>query len=275
MKWIKHNVTATRNSKELSIFLSETGLEGYGFYWRVLEIIAEQIDADNISDTVTFPLKTWCKLIGNRPQTIRKLAVISGVLGVFEVGFEKEYDIEMLKIGCPHILKIADEYTARVLKQGVSKGGKNRDSIGRVSGESPSRIDKNITEKKNDPFSSENDERLSKTISLKEEKKEQEHRIKQYFDQFWKAYPRKVGKQQARKKFTSLLKNAFKKGTVERDLANLEVHLQKYLSSVQETDLKYVKHPATWLNSEDFTEPPENDGAVKEQKKLVAVEGWG
>lgn len=130
MKWIKHDVTTTRNSKEISIFLSETGLEGYGFYWRVLEIIAEQIDADNISDTVTFPLKTWCKLIGNRPQTIRKLAGMSDVLDVFEVGLKKEYDIEMLTIGCPHILKIADEYTARVLKKRYQKGVK----IGTVSG---------------------------------------------------------------------------------------------------------------------------------------------
>ncbi len=59
------------------------------------------------------------------------------------------------------------------------------------------------------------------------------------FDEFWAAYPRKVGKPDAVKAFTKALKKT--------DFAGLMVGLKGYRFS---EDPQYIPHPATWLNKE-------------------------
>lgn len=277
MKWVKHSTSITRDDVNVAMLLTQGGLEAYGFYWRVIEIIGEQLkidEAGNVDTSVTLPVQSWCNLLGIRQQKLRRLLILNR----FNFAYQEENSITLLKVLYSDIMSNADEYTARLLKEQAGKSLKCRESIGSVSRECLPKIKENKIKEnkiKEDIRSSETDEQLSKPLSLKEEKKDQEHKIEQFFDQFWEAYPRKVGKQQARKKFTSLLKEVFKKGTVERTLANLEAHLQKYLSSVQGADPKYIKHPATWLNSEDFTESPEEDSVVKDEKKLIPIEEWG
>lgn len=64
------------------------------------------------------------------------------------------------------------------------------------------------------------------------------------FDQFWKAYPRKVGKGQASKAF----KAAIKKTTLAELLAGLAIYRQN------KPDYADWCHPATWLNGERWTD---------------------
>src|SRR5699024_6072581 len=62
------------------------------------------------------------------------------------------------------------------------------------------------------------------------------------FDEWWKAYPRKVGKGQARRAYTAALKKT------SHD--QLVAAATKFTQKVHGSDPKFVAHPATWLNGE-------------------------
>lgn len=73
-----------------------------------------------------------------------------------------------------------------------------------------------------------------------------------HFELFWSAYPRRIGKFDARKAFAK----ALKKTTLDEILSALE--WQRELENWQERDadgvLRYVPHPATYLNRERWTD---------------------
>lgn len=64
------------------------------------------------------------------------------------------------------------------------------------------------------------------------------------FDQFWAAYPRKIGKGQARRAFT-----AATKGRDPMVLVVAAVEFRQW-TEIERTDMQFVPHPATWLNGE-------------------------
>ena len=60
------------------------------------------------------------------------------------------------------------------------------------------------------------------------------------FDLFWKAYPRKVGKQKALK--------AFKKVTVPVEALLAAIAVQKQSAQWKKNNGEFIPHPTTWLN---------------------------
>lgn len=87
------------------------------------------------------------------------------------------------------------------------------------------------------------EERKERTKEKKEEEKEKNILADRAFDAFWEAYPRKVKKKEARKKFQAIFP---KKVSLERLLTALEEHKR----SEQWNDVKFIPHPSTWLNQE-------------------------
>ena len=73
--------------------------------------------------------------------------------------------------------------------------------------------------------------------------------IEQEFDRFWDVVPRKVGKGQARRAYTT----ARKKATPE----DLIQSMARYRDDVRRSGTEFVKHPATWLNGECWLDEPE------------------
>lgn len=80
------------------------------------------------------------------------------------------------------------------------------------------------------------------------------HQKQSLFEEFWKAYPRKVGPALARKSFAKL--------KVDQEL------LQKMLKAIEQQkktdqwkDTKFIPHPSTWLNGERW----EDEVVVKPQ----------
>jgi len=73
----------------------------------------------------------------------------------------------------------------------------------------------------------------------RQDSKEYMHIISQ-FDDFWSAYPRKVGKGQAEKQFTKTLK------TFSFD--EIMAGLAAFCDAAQTMDKKFIPYPATWLN---------------------------
>lgn len=150
MKWFKHDTSSSRTEK-LAMLKATRGLEGYGFYWNVLEIIAESAGKTgaSASGSACFPLQTWCGLVGVPPQTFRKLAENCRDLGLFSVSFSKVSGVEVAKISTDALAEIADEYSSRKAsrkKEQAEKLGECRDNVGTMSAVDKNRLDKNRTE---------------------------------------------------------------------------------------------------------------------------------
>ena len=72
------------------------------------------------------------------------------------------------------------------------------------------------------------------------------------FEEFWNAYPRKIAKKEAWKKFAKAVKDGVDPNTI---IAGAKT----YAASVVGKEQKYVAHPTTWLNQgrwEDEAEEP-------------------
>lgn len=87
------------------------------------------------------------------------------------------------------------------------------------------------------------EERKERTKEKKEEEKEKNILADRAFDTFWAAYPKKVKKKEARKKFQAVFP---KKVSLETLLSALEDHK----GSDQWKDVKFIPNPSAWLNQE-------------------------
>lgn len=82
----------------------------------------------------------------------------------------------------------------------------------------------------------------------------------QYFEKFWKIYPRKVAKKAAFKVFTKI---------DEKHYSKIIHGAKSFAEDNLTTDLKFVPHPSTWLYQErymDWFEVDENGYALKPKK---------
>jgi hypothetical protein len=85
MKWLKHETDAM-DSEKMKMIIHEFGFEGYGWFWRVMEIIAKQMDETGRCH-YDQPVSEWC---GN-------LKVV--------------YSGDKLRIEIPNLLKKRDNYS--------------------------------------------------------------------------------------------------------------------------------------------------------------------
>jgi hypothetical protein len=114
--------------------------------------------------------------------------------------------------------------------------------------------------------SSENRDKTNKQIKESKNpspKRVTDREISLAFDEWWKAYPRKVEKKGARAKYTSIVKRG------EATPAKLLAGANAYAAAGRET--RFTKHPTTWLNNgcwadeSTATSPaPQSNGAMDE-----------
>lgn len=79
------------------------------------------------------------------------------------------------------------------------------------------------------------------------------------FEQFWKAYPRRIGKGAARKSF----EKALKLESFDGIMAGLHRQMAYYASKEQQ----FIPHPTTWLNQERWSDEPQ---PIQQKKRTVA-----
>lgn len=83
--------------------------------------------------------------------------------------------------------------------------------------------------------------------TVKENEKEKQNTL---FDRFWQAYPKKVGKEAARKAFSKLK-------PTEEEVTAWIIAVATQQQSRQWQDPKYIPYPATWLNQKRWEDEPE------------------
>lgn len=119
MRWFKHMTHSFRDEK-LARLCDEYGLEGYGFWWKVVEIVAEKI-TENDETSVTFSAKFWGNSLGISPKKFQKMAEFCANIGLFSIKFSEN----SITVDMPNILKFRDEYTERKCR----KSGQCRDKL--------------------------------------------------------------------------------------------------------------------------------------------------
>lgn len=115
MRWFKH-MTNSIDDEKISKLVDECGLEGYGFFWRVLEMIAAQVDDDG-KNYCSYSKRAWCNKLAIKHQTWSKLIASCEQAGLFEVSD----DGQTITVKSPNILKYRDEWSRKKAKNsGVS-----------------------------------------------------------------------------------------------------------------------------------------------------------
>ncbi|WP_420961100.1 hypothetical protein [Brucella sp. IR073] len=84
----------------------------------------------------------------------------------------------------------------------------------------------------------------------------------EFEQQFWPAYPRKVGKGQAIKAYRSARKQA--------DLAEILTGLRRYADERRGENPEFTKHAATWLNGQCWLDEPTVKRAEPPPKRAVS-----
>ena len=102
-------MVATTRDEKVAAFIGETGLQGYGFYWRLLEIVAESMPPGDESCTVTYSLSTWSRLLYcHHHQVSKYLGKLrgNGLVTMQKRGSE-------IRVTIPNLAKYRDEYSQK------------------------------------------------------------------------------------------------------------------------------------------------------------------
>lgn len=105
MKWFKHQSNA-RNDERLARLEDLCGLEGYGFYFKMLEIVAEVIDQTDKHEVV-YSLSRWGRQANVTSKKFIFLAQCCADVGLMFV--QRCSDDITIKI--PNLLKYRDNHT--------------------------------------------------------------------------------------------------------------------------------------------------------------------
>ena len=106
MRWLKH-LTAAHLDERLSDLITECGLEAYGFWWLLLEVVAQSVKGDECE--ITYSLPQWSHLLYSHHHKVGKyLGKLhsSGLVVAEKVGSKWTVRI-------PNLLKYRDEYARK------------------------------------------------------------------------------------------------------------------------------------------------------------------
>ena len=190
MRWFKHMTNSSTDEKLCSIF-DCLGLEGYGFYWRVLEIIAQQM-GKNSKTFCEYSPKIWGKFAGISAKKFENFIQIFSTHQLFLVKFTEN----SILVNCPNLLKYKDEYSTRP----PSKEEKCRDKLPIVSGQTPEEIQIQIQiqkKKKQIPSASHDAGSNGTEPIITKKKRTLAGKRLEAFMQFWNAFAYKKAKAEA------------------------------------------------------------------------------
>lgn len=136
MRWFKH-MTDSSYDERLADLIAECGLEAYGFWWRLLEIVACQMNKNSEKCSATYTLSKWSQLFYCHHHKVTKyfgrlaglppgypiatppltIPFTPELLGGGKGMVTLEYVEGKIRVTIPNLLKYRDEYSK---KSGVS-----------------------------------------------------------------------------------------------------------------------------------------------------------
>lgn len=105
MKWFKHQ-SGARNDEKISRLEDRAGLEGYGFYFKMLEIVAEIMDSTDKHE-VTYSMSRWGRQTNITTKKFLTLVQCCADVGLMLV----QRGGDDITVRIPNILKHRDNHT--------------------------------------------------------------------------------------------------------------------------------------------------------------------
>ena len=112
MRWFKH-LTVSWEDEKMATLVSEFGLEGYGFWWRLLEIIAEQMDETN-KCSVSYSLPQWSRMLYCHHNKVSNMLSNLEVTGLVKLNKTLANGNNKIEVTIPNLLKFRDEYSKKI-----------------------------------------------------------------------------------------------------------------------------------------------------------------
>ena len=196
MKWFKHETDAP-DSEKLKQVIYEFGFEGYGWYWRIMELIAKKMDE---SDRCHYeqPISEWCS---NLKVKRKKLSLFLELIqNQFKI--KVVYSENKLRIEIPNLLKKRDNYSKHL--QVTDK------SLGRNF---PLEVEVEVDKDKE----YKNSASVLKIVKSKA--------FTPNFPRVWDSYPEKIGRKSAERHFNASVKTEQNQIDIEKALANYKARV--------------------------------------------------
>jgi hypothetical protein len=111
MRWFKH-ITVSWEDEKMATIVSEFGLEGYGFWWRLLEIVAYYMDGSDRC-SIAFPLSKWSHLFYCHHNKVSNYLSKLEVMGLVKLKYNGSKPQGNIEVTIPNLLKYRDEYSKK------------------------------------------------------------------------------------------------------------------------------------------------------------------
>jgi len=124
MKWFKHMSDAHRDPKLIAL-VDEFGVEGYGMWWILCEVVADQFKAKGTPELET-SIKGWRTLTGIYPKKFKKLLTFLEKADLLSVTFSEK----AIKVCLPKMQELKDNYTKNLQATGNSTRARTPEAEG-------------------------------------------------------------------------------------------------------------------------------------------------
>lgn len=158
-------MTCSFNDEKISAVVDELGMEGYGFWWRILEVVAEKTDESG-EYSACFSAKKWGNFFGFSAKKFENFVRIFQKNKIFDVEFSEN----MVTVSIPNLLKYRDEWSRKKSRNSGETPEKLQSSRARVKDPDPdtdikSDKDKSLSDFCAEPFSSSAPEPAPESVS--------------------------------------------------------------------------------------------------------------
>lgn len=135
MRWFKH-LSLAQSDEVMSELIDEFGLEGYGFWWLIIERIAQNLN-DNNQDFVRISEKNWLNFTKISKKKFYCFATWLHDRKKIILKIEGKY----LTIKCPRLLKYKDEWTLKRERENAKTPESAPEKLQSKSGVTPPRAE--------------------------------------------------------------------------------------------------------------------------------------
>jgi len=130
MRWFKH-LSAARNDERIADLEDRAGLEGYGFFFKMLEIVAEAMDNSDKCDA-TFSVSRWARQVNVTTKKFLFLVQCCADVGLMSVQCQSDVSpisSRKITVKIPKLLKYKDDFSKKSgqTRDNVRHGRKNED----------------------------------------------------------------------------------------------------------------------------------------------------
>ena len=261
--YFPHDSNARQDVKILKLRIKH-GWAGYGLYWGIIEALRDQDDYAFEADQIELiSLAVGCSIDEIMPvlETCIEVGLLVEENGyIFSPSLKKRMervdDIREKRrsAGQKGGLARQNEYNVeanakQMLKQNESNCQAN---VGQMLSIKEKKIKENIKEK--DIKEKEETHAQAHAGATAKKAKRTKFVNNLFEEQFWKLYPRKRAKQEARKAFQALFPVSLSKEQCNKRWRNIVHHIDALVAEARPPDK--LPYPATFLRRESFDEPP-------------------